>query len=48
MKKAIIAGILFSLLLLVTPINNNLSQSTDDIAKASTINKVHPILPPVG
>jgi hypothetical protein len=50
MKKSIIVGISLSLLILFSPIKNDNSQfaSTVDMAASSTINKVHPILPPVG
>jgi hypothetical protein len=50
MKKAIIVGISLSLLILFSPVKNDSSQytSTVNIAESSTINKVHPILPPVG
>jgi hypothetical protein len=50
MKKAIIVGISLSLLILLTPVKNDISQnvSTKDTNTSSTIILVHPILPPVG
>jgi hypothetical protein len=50
MKKAIIVGISLSLLILLSPVKNDISQtvSVNDSNTSSNSNLAHPILPPVG